>query len=66
MPLKARELRDLSGDELKTKYNALLQELFDLRQQARTGKLEKPDKIRQTKKDIARVLTILSEKEIKI
>ncbi|KPK39731.1 MAG: 50S ribosomal protein L29 [Omnitrophica WOR_2 bacterium SM23_29] len=66
MPLKPSETRNLSVDELKTKYNALMQELFSLRQQARAGKLEKPDKIRQTKKDIARILTILTEKEIKI
>ncbi|MFH1778755.1 MAG: 50S ribosomal protein L29 [Candidatus Omnitrophota bacterium] len=66
MPLKPHELRDLSVDELKTKYNALLQELFNLRQQARTGKLEKPDKIWQTRKDIARILTVLKEKEIKV
>lgn len=66
MSLKPNETRNLSVDELKTKYNALMQELFSLRQQARTGKLEKPDKIRQTKKDIARILTIISEKEIKI
>ncbi len=66
MPLKPPEIRDLSVDELKTKYTGLLQELFNLRQQARTGKLEKPDKIRQTRKDIARILTILNEKEKKI
>ena len=66
MPLRPHELRDLSVDELKTKYNALLQELFNLRQRARTGKLEKSDKIWQTRKDIARILTILSEKEIKV
>ncbi len=66
MPLKPHELRDLSVDELKTKYNALLQELFNLRQQARTGKLEKPDKIWQARKDIARILTVLKEKEIKV
>lgn len=66
MPLKTSEIRDLGVDELRAKYNGLLQELFSLRQQARTGKLEKPDMIRQTKKDIARTLTILREKGIKI
>lgn len=66
MPLKPSEIRNLSPEELKTKYNSLSQELFSLRQQARTGKLEKPDRIRQAKKDIARILTILNEKEIKI
>lgn len=66
MPLKSQELIELSVDDLKSKYNALSQELFSLRQQARTGKLEKPDKIRQARKDIARVLTILNKKGIKI
>ncbi len=66
MPLKPSEIRNLGADELRTKYNSLLQELFNLRQQARTGKLEKPDRILQTRKDIARILTILNEKEKKI
>lgn len=65
MPLKPSEIRNLGVGELKTKYNSLLQELFNLRQQARTGKLEKPDRIYQTRKDIARILTVLNEKEIK-
>ncbi len=65
MPLKPSEIRNLSVDELKMKYDSLSQELFNLRQQARTGKLEKPDRILQTKKDIARILTILNEKEMK-
>lgn len=65
MPLKPSEIRNLSVDELKMKYDSLSRELFNLRQQARTGKLEKPDRILQTKKDIARILTILNEKEMK-
>jgi len=66
MALKSQEIRNLAADELKVKYSALLQELFNLNQQARIGKLEKPDKIRQTKKDVARILTVLREKDIKI
>ncbi len=66
MALKSQEIRNLAADELKEKYNALMQEVFNLNQQARIGKLEKPDKIRQAKKDIARVLTVLREKDIKI
>lgn len=65
MSLKSHELRNLAAEELKSKYNALSQELFSLRQQAKVGKLEKPDRIRQTKKDIARILTALKEKDIK-
>ncbi len=66
MPLKLHDIRSLSGEELKAKYNSLTQDLYGLRQQARMGKLEKPDKIRQIKKDIARLLTVLREKDTKI
>lgn len=66
MSLKLNEIRNLSGEELKVKYNSFMRDLYGLRQQARMGKLEKPDKIRQIKKDIARLLTVLSEKDIKI
>jgi large subunit ribosomal protein L29 len=66
MALKSQEIRNLAANELEAKYNALMQELFNLNQQARIGKLEKPDKIRQAKKEIARVLTVLREKDINI
>ncbi|HPN66931.1 MAG TPA: 50S ribosomal protein L29 [Candidatus Omnitrophota bacterium] len=66
MPLKPEEIRNLGADEIKTKYNALLESLFKLNQQAKIGKLEKPDQIRQMKKDIARIMTIMTEKDIRI
>lgn len=66
MALKPDEIRNLSEEELKIKYNALTQELFGLKQQAKVGKLEKPAKIWQAKKDIARVMTILKEKGARI
>ncbi len=66
MPLKPNEIRNFGTDELKAKHAALMEELFNLNQHARTGKLEKPDQIRQIKKDIARILTVLREKDIKI
>ncbi len=66
MPLKPEEIRNLGADEIKTKYNALLESLFKLNQQAKIGKLEKPDHIRQMKKDIARIMTIMTEKDIRI
>ncbi|MFA5094798.1 MAG: 50S ribosomal protein L29 [Candidatus Omnitrophota bacterium] len=65
MPLKPDEIRNLGADELKTKYNALQESLFKLNQQAKIGKLEKPDQIRQAKKDIARILTVMREKNTK-
>lgn len=66
MPLKPEEIRNLGADEIKTKYNALQESLFKLNQQAKIGKLEKPDQIRQMKKDIARIMTIMTEKDIRI
>ncbi len=66
MPLKPEEIRSLGADEIKSKYNALQESLFKLNQQAKIGKLEKPDQIRQMKKDIARIMTIMTEKDIRI
>ena len=56
----------MAAEELKSKYNSLIEALFKLNQQAKIGKLEKPDQIRQMKKDIARILTIIKEKDSKI
>ncbi len=66
MPLKPSEIRNSGTDELKAKHAALMQQLFNLKQHAKMGKLEKPDQIRQIRKDIARILTVLREKDIKI
>ena len=54
------------AEELKSKYNSMTEALFKLNQQAKIGKLEKPDQIRQMRKDIARILTVIREKDIKI
>lgn len=66
MPLKPKEIRELAVEELKTKYNTLTAELFELRHHAKSGKLEKPATIWNTKKDIARILTVLREKGVNI
>jgi large subunit ribosomal protein L29 len=60
--MKAQELRDQSEDELKDKERDLAEQLFALRLQKVTGQLEKPSRVRQVRKDLARVLTILREK----
>jgi large subunit ribosomal protein L29 len=60
--MKAQELRDQSADELKDKERDLAEQLFALRLQKVTGQLEKPSRVRQVRKDLARVLTILREK----
>ncbi len=61
--LKAKELSNLTADELKDKLEALKKELFGLRVQAKVGKLEKHATVRMTKRDVARVKTILRQKE---
>jgi large subunit ribosomal protein L29 len=60
--MKATELRDQTEDELRDKERDLAEQLFALRLQKVTGQLEKPSRVRQVRKDLARVLTILREK----
>ena len=64
MMVKAKELRDLSVEELKEKETELGQELFNLRFQRATGQLGNTAMIGKTKKDLARVKTIMKEIEI--
>ncbi len=56
-----KELRQLSESELVDKEKHLLQELFSFRFQFGTGRLENPMRIRKTKRDIARIKTVLRE-----
>lgn len=58
-----KELRQLSSDELAEKAKQLAQELFNLRFQMGTGRLENPMQIRKTKRSIAQVKTVLREVE---
>ncbi len=60
--MKAAELRDLGADELGTKERDLTDQLFRLRIQKSMGQLEAPAKVRDVRKDLARVKTILREK----
>ena len=59
--MKAKELRNLSIEELKEKEHELSQELFNLRFQKATGQLGNTAMVNKTKKDLARVKTILTE-----
>lgn len=61
MALDLKELRQLTVPELADKEKQLVQELFNLRFQYGTGRLENPMQIRKTKRDIARVKTIMKE-----
>ncbi|MCK4487368.1 MAG: 50S ribosomal protein L29 [Desulfobacterales bacterium] len=62
--MKASELRELSSEELGNKLADLTQELFNLRFQHATDQLENPMRLQQTKRDIARVKTVLRERQI--
>ena len=63
--MKAKELREKTQEELTQKFFSLKKELFDLRYQAATGRLEKPSNIGNIKKDIAKIFTIIKENEKK-
>jgi len=60
--MKANELRNMTADELQKKDRDLVQELFNLRFQLHTGRLENSARISDVEKDIARVKTILQGK----
>ena len=64
--LKAADLRQLSGDELRSKVSELKEELFGLRFQAATGQLEDTARIREVRKDLARVYTVFQERKLNI
>lgn len=60
--MKAQELREMTIDDLEMKGRDLVKELFNLKLRHSTGQLEDPMAIRRTRKDLARVKTILREK----
>jgi len=61
--VKAHELRELSADELQAKQTELREQLFKLRFQKAIGQLDNGNKLAETRRDIARVLTVLKEKQ---
>ncbi|CDB74776.1 MULTISPECIES: 50S ribosomal protein L29 [Clostridia] len=66
--MKARDLKELrtsNSQDLKVKLNDLKAELFNLRFQLATGQLENPMRIREVKKSIAQIKTIIREEEIR-
>ena len=62
--MKAAKLRDQNVNELNNRLTELKTELFNLRFQQATGQLQNPIRLSQCKKDIARVKTILREREL--
>ncbi len=63
--MKASEIRELSNAELNEKLNALKAELFNLRFQHAINQLENPMRMKEVKKDIARIKTVLRQLEMK-
>ncbi|MDJ0815927.1 MAG: 50S ribosomal protein L29 [Desulfobacterales bacterium] len=59
--MKASEIRDMNPDEMQSKISDLREELFNLRFQHEIGQLENPQRMKQTKRDIARIETIIKE-----
>ena len=61
--MKVKEIRELTTEEINTKLFEAKQELFNLRFQQATGNLEKPSKIRDLRHTVARMKTVLKERE---
>ncbi len=63
--MKAKQIHEMTDAELTTKLAELKDELFNLRFRHATGQLENPNVLNGVKKDIARVKTVIREREIK-
>lgn len=63
--MKIKEIRELSNEEILKKIEEYKEELFNLRFSQATGTLEKPSRIRELRKQVARMKTILRERELK-
>lgn len=64
--MKTNEIRDLTTAEIEEKVKSLKEELFNLRFQLATGQLENTARIREVKKSIARMKTIIRERELNV
>jgi large subunit ribosomal protein L29 len=63
--MKPQQVRDMSDDELKAKLAELTDELFHLRLRRATAQLANPMKVRETRRDVARVRTVMRERAAK-
>lgn len=63
--MKVNEIRDLTTEEIIKKITDAKEELFNLRFQQATGNLEKPSRLRELRKQVARMKTIIRERELK-
>lgn len=62
--MKVKEIRELTTEEINNKIKESKQELFNLRFQQATGNLEKPSRIRELRHTVARMKTVLREREL--
>ena len=62
--MKIKELSNLSEDDLIAKEKQLKKDLFDMESHRQMGRVEKPASFRNLRRDIARILTVLSERRI--
>jgi len=66
MPSKAVELRELPDDELYVRIDSAKEELFNLRFQLATGQLDNTARLKELRHDVARLATVLREREIEL
>jgi large subunit ribosomal protein L29 len=64
--VKVKDIRDLTSEELQRKLESLKEELFNLRFQVATGQLDNPMRMREVRRTIAQVKTVLRERELGI
>jgi large subunit ribosomal protein L29 len=64
--MKAQDIRELSAEELNKRLQDTIESYFNLRFQHETGQLENPRRLRQVKRDIARLNTVKRERELNI
>jgi large subunit ribosomal protein L29 len=64
--VKVKEIKEMSDDELRKALNDSKEELFKLRFQLATGQLDNPMRIKEVKRNIARVKTVIRQKELGI
>ena len=60
--MKFKEIKKLTKDQLKTNFSKFKKDLFNLRFQKANGQLTNPSKVKETKKNIARIITLLNNK----
>jgi len=63
MAIKTTDIRNMTPEEINNKIISVKEELFKLRFEQKSGRVEKPSRIRQARKEIARLYTILGEKK---